>query len=104
MVCGESDEHAEKLAESQDVWLLQTEKGLDSRIPAAIPNRLTENDKNRIHLNRNRMIVGSLATVKEKLNRLSEQANSDQFLVLCNLYDFNERVRSYERLANLITS
>ncbi len=104
VVCGESDEHAEKLAESQDVWLLKTEKGLDSRIPAAIPNRLTENDKNRIHLNRNRMIVGSLATVKEKLNRLSEQANSDQFLVLCNLYDFNERVRSYERLANLITS
>lgn len=104
VVCGETDSHAEQLAESQDLWLLQTEKGLDSRIPVNLPQRLTEKEKERIQENRKRMIIGSLSTVKEKLDRLSEEVHSDQFLVLSNLYDFNERVRSYERLAKLISS
>lgn len=34
VICGETDEQAEELAISQDVWLLHVEKGLDIRVPS----------------------------------------------------------------------
>ncbi len=102
IVCGETDEHAERLAKSQDWWLLQTEKGLDSRVPkGAGSKRLTNKELERIKVNRKRMIVGSPMTVKKELDKLSARIGSDQFLVLCNIYDFKEKMRSFERLATI---
>lgn len=102
IVCGETDEHAELLAQSQDWWLLQTEKGLDSRVPnGATSKRLTDKELERMQVNRKRMIVGSPMTVKKQLDKLSGTIGSDQFLVLCNIYDFKEKMRSFERLATL---
>jgi len=104
VVCGETDEHAEELAQSQDLWLLRVEKGLDSRIPSpeeARKYRYTASEKERIETNRKRMIIGSPSTVKKKIDDLAELYETEEFMVLTNLHDPKERKNSYERLAHL---
>ncbi|MEC1154011.1 LLM class flavin-dependent oxidoreductase [Cytobacillus horneckiae] len=104
VICGESDEHAEELAASQDLWLLRTEKGLDSRIPSneeAKTVKLREEDKKIILRNRRRMIIGDPKTVKEQLNILADKYQSNEWLILTNVYDFEEKRRSFERLASV---
>ncbi|MDQ0270618.1 LLM class flavin-dependent oxidoreductase [Cytobacillus purgationiresistens] len=104
IICGESDEHAEELAASQDLWLLRTEKGLDSRIPSieeAQSMKLREEDKKLIQKNRRRMIIGSPKKVKEELSAVTERYQNDEWLVLTNVYDYKEKRRSFERLASL---
>lgn len=63
IVCGENDEHAEALAISQDIWLMNVEKGLDSQVPDEEEAREKYDDLNkeargRIEENRRRMIIG----------------------------------------------
>ncbi|MDN4074289.1 LLM class flavin-dependent oxidoreductase [Fictibacillus terranigra] len=104
VICGETDEHAEELAFSQDLWLLRVEKGLDSRIPTieeAKSYTLLPDDIEKMKANRNRMVIGSPETVRKKLMLLSEQYQTREFMVLTNVYSFEERKKSYERLARL---
>ena len=102
VVCADTDEQAEYLAKSQDLWLLRVEKGLDSRVPSseeAIQYQYTDDDQKRMIHNRTRMIVGSKETVRRELMKLSERYGMDEFLVLCNLHSEEDRIRSYQLLA-----
>lgn len=104
IVCGETDEHAEELAISQDIWLLQVEKGLDSQvpnIPEAKAKKLRTKDKEQIRNNRRRMIVGGPKKVRNELLRLSERYECDEWLIVTNIYDLDEKVRSYQRIIDL---
>ncbi|AST96788.1 LLM class flavin-dependent oxidoreductase [Shouchella clausii] len=107
IICGETDEHAEELAKTQDLWLLRTEKGLDSRVPTSITAasaQLSEQDRARIQANRKRMIIGGPETVKRELEKIANETGCDQFLVLTNIDDFDEKCRSYERLVKATKS
>ncbi|QQK74956.1 LLM class flavin-dependent oxidoreductase [Salicibibacter cibarius] len=104
VICGESDAHAEKLATSQDMWLLRTEKGLDSRVPTveeAKAAKKTERDQQKIRENRRRMIIGGPDTVREQLSYLTERYHNDKWLILTNIHDVNEKRRSFERIISL---
>lgn len=101
VVCGEDDDHAEELARSQDLWLLQVEKGLDSRVPSvqeANEKILSITEEEKIQFNRRRMIIGGPDKVKSELLRLSELYQCDDWLILTNLYDFKEKQASYRRI------
>ncbi|MBN8210222.1 LLM class flavin-dependent oxidoreductase [Bacillus sp. NTK071] len=104
VICGETDDHAEELALSQDLWLLRVEKGLDSRVPSveeAKNHSYTKTDLERIRNNRRRMVIGSQRTVKQQLDELSMRYQTKEFLVLTNVHSFEERRKSYERLASI---
>ena len=104
VVCGETDEEAEELALSQDLWLLRVEKGLDSRVPSideAKQYRYTVTEEERVKNNRKRMIIGSRETVKKKIDKLAEHYQTEEFMVLTNIHDYDERRKSYERLAHI---
>ncbi|RPF50083.1 LLM class flavin-dependent oxidoreductase [Aquisalibacillus elongatus] len=104
IICGETDEHAEELAVSQDIWLLRVEKGLDSRIPSigeANKVMLSEKDKKKIQDNRKRMIIGGPNKVKRELDQLSNEYQCFDWLVLTNIYDFKEKQQSYRRIMEL---
>lgn len=106
VICGETDEHAEELAISQDVWLLQVEKGLDSRVPSVDEAKTktkswSKDEQKQMHKNRERMIIGGPQKVKNELLRLSERYQCDDWLILTNIYSFDEKIHSYQRMMEL---
>ncbi|MDQ0206679.1 LLM class flavin-dependent oxidoreductase [Alkalicoccobacillus murimartini] len=106
VVCAETDEQAEYLAKSQDLWLLRVEKELDSRVPSseeATEYKYTDEDQTRMIHNRTRMIVGSQETVRRELVKLSERYGMDEFLILCNLHSAKDRIQSYRLLAEAMS-
>ncbi|MDZ5710867.1 LLM class flavin-dependent oxidoreductase [Jeotgalibacillus haloalkalitolerans] len=100
-VCAETQEEAERLALTQDMWLLSIEKG-DSQVHA--PERLKEQgltsaDLEKIRHNRRRMIVGTPEKVKTSLEELSERYQTDDFLLITNIYSPEDKKKSYELIA-----
>ncbi|MED1738681.1 LLM class flavin-dependent oxidoreductase [Bacillus swezeyi] len=104
VVCAATDEKAEELSLSQDLWLLRVEKGLSSLVPSieeAKSASYTASDKMRILKNRARMVIGSPQTVKRKLLELSGRYQTEEIMVLTNVYRFEDKKQSFERLAEL---
>src|SRR5690625_4820112 len=104
IICGESDEHAEELAISQDAWLLNVEKGLDSRVPSIAEARAinwNQDELAKIRSNRKRIIIGGPDKVKRELEHLSERYECDDWLILTNIYDFEEKKQSYRTIMEL---
>ncbi|MBP2257822.1 LLM class flavin-dependent oxidoreductase [Virgibacillus alimentarius] len=106
VICGETDEHAQELAISQDVWLLHVEKGLDSRVPSieeAKAKYFHDSEKEQMRKNRKRMIIGGPEKVKNELLLLSERYQCNDWLILTNMYDFEEKKQSYRRIMELFS-
>ncbi|MFO6497193.1 MULTISPECIES: LLM class flavin-dependent oxidoreductase [Bacillus] len=104
VICAATDEQAKELCLSQDLWLLRVEKGLDSRVPSieeAKSAAYSTADKKKILKNRERMVIGSPQTVKTKLDELSEHYQTEEIMVLTNVYRFEDKKRSFEMLAEL---
>ncbi|MBT2687480.1 LLM class flavin-dependent oxidoreductase [Bacillus sp. ISL-47] len=102
VVCAETQERAEELALSQDMWLLAVEKGRDTRIIAPSEAKsitLTPEEKAKAAENRKRMIIGTPAKVKEELQLLSEIYQTNEFMVITNIYDFQDKLNSYRLLS-----
>lgn len=102
VVCAETQEEAKELALSQDLWLLGVEKGMDTRIPSieeAMKISLTADERMKIQKNRRRMIIGTPQKVKTELHRLSEKYQTDEFMIITNIYNFQDKIRSYTLLA-----
>ncbi|PLT34440.1 LLM class flavin-dependent oxidoreductase [Bacillus sp. V5-8f] len=102
VVCAETQEQAEELALSQDTWLLKVGKNEDTQVPSieeAKNTFLIEEDKRIIRNNRRRTIVGTPEKVKEELMLLQEIYQTDEFMVITNIYDFQAKLRSYHLLA-----
>jgi luciferase family oxidoreductase group 1 len=102
VVCAETEEEAHRLARSQDLWLIQVEKGMDTRIPSASSldmSSLSNQDKVKIENNRKRMVIGNPIQVKIQLAELSDYYETEEIMVITNLYDIEARIRSYQLLA-----
>ncbi len=102
VVCAETKEEAERLALSQDMWLLQVEKGIDTRVPSieeVQSHTFTSREFEKVKSNRRRAIIGTPEDVYKKLEALSEQYQTEEFLIITNIYDFESKKRSYELLA-----
>ena len=104
VVCAETEEEAEELASSQDLWLLHVEKGLETRIPSIDEAKrypYTETEMKKINHNRRRCIIGTPEQVKQQLVQLSVVYGTDEFLIITNIYDFEKKKRSYEMISRL---
>ncbi|MFC4560082.1 LLM class flavin-dependent oxidoreductase [Virgibacillus kekensis] len=102
VVCAKTQEEAEELALSQDKWLLSVGKGADTKVPSieeVKKKTFSQEELEQIRKNRERAIVGTPDKVKRKLDRLSEQYQTDEFMIITNIYDFDAKVRSYQLLA-----
>ncbi len=102
VICADTDREAEELALSQDRWLLNVEKGRDTKVPSieeAKSKQYNDEELEKIKKNRKRAVIGSPDTVKSKLLELSRRYNNEEFMVITNIYDFEAKIHSYRLLA-----
>jgi len=104
VVCAPTQKQAEEWVLSQDMWLLEVEQGGDTRIPSveeAKQKGLTNEQLKRVKSNRNPMIIGSPEKVRENLLQLSEKYETEEMMIINNVYDFNHKLQTYRLLADM---
>jgi luciferase family oxidoreductase group 1 len=104
VVCADTDEEAERLATTVDLNFVRRAKG--EYLPLASPEEALAYDyapvdRARIAQNRQKLSVGSPATVKAKLMPLIEATKADELMVTTMIYDHPARKRSYQLLAEI---
>ena len=105
VVCAETKEEAEKIALSQDKWLLNVGKGTGTIIqsPDQIKKKpFTSEELEIIKQNRKRSIIGTPQMVKEQLVQLQDRYQTDEFMIITNIFDFEAKKKSYQLLAETI--
>ena len=102
VVCAETAEEAERITATRDLQRLRADQGYHGPMPSieeATSQDYSEAEKQRIHLNRARTVLGDPESVKSQLLELAKRYNVDEIVVITNVYDFGARCRSYELLA-----
>ena len=106
VVCAETDEEAEELALSQDKWLINVSKGRGTKVLSSEEINVedfTDEEQDLIKKNRKRCIIGSPETVVAKLKELETYYQTDEFMIITNIYNFEDKKKSYKLLADAIT-
>ena len=102
VVCAPDDGEAERLASTPDLSFVRRAKG--QYPPLASPEEAaayaySPAERAMIRENRARLLVGSQATVRERLASLVEATGADELMITSMIYDHALRKRSYELLA-----
>lgn len=102
VLCAETEEEADALALTRDVWRLGLEKGTPGPIPSvneAYAYPFTAQERALIEQRRKHAICGTPAVVAEKLRVLATKHQADELVIISNCYDFEVRKKSYKLLA-----
>ncbi|MBC3539945.1 LLM class flavin-dependent oxidoreductase [Rufibacter sediminis] len=104
VLCADTEEKAEELQLSMDMLMLHIRQGKASGVPSletakAFYADLEPDELAHVQYNRQRMVSGTPAQVKAKLDALAEAYNVDEIVIVTITYDFQDRLRSYELLA-----
>jgi len=104
IVCAETDERAEELASTVDLAMVRIISGRSAPLASpeeALAYPFTAGERLQIRNARTRMIIGSPATVKTRINMLVEQTGASEAMLTTLVYGHENRVRSYEMLAEV---
>ncbi|WP_234462411.1 LLM class flavin-dependent oxidoreductase [Adhaeribacter terrigena] len=104
IMVADTEEKAQQLQAVMDVQMLKIEKGVREGILPyeEIKDReFTEEEQERIDYNRKRMISGTPAKVKPRLEKLAQDYGVDEIVAVTITHDFADRLRSYELLAEM---
>ncbi len=101
-ICAETEAEADTLARSADLHFARRAVGQYG--PLASPEEAaaypyTPIDRQRVAHNRKRLIVGSPAQVKERIDALVKSTKADEVMITTMVFDHVARKRSYELLA-----
>jgi len=101
-VCADTDADADRLAATIDLNIVRRAKG--EYLPLASPDEAlaypySPVDRERIRVNRRRVIVGSAATVKDRIAALVEATAANEVMITTMIHDHAARRHSYELLA-----
>lgn len=103
VICSDSEEEAEQLAASLDLMLLQFRRGIRNvGIPtreSALQYAYNAVEREVVRENRKRMIVGTQEQVKARILALSEQYETEEFMIITRTPDFEATLKSYRLLA-----
>src|SRR3712207_5928246 len=107
VICGETDEEAEELASSMELAWVRMRSGNPGPLPSpeeamAYPYTLAE--RRLADTYRSMQVVGKPRTVRARIEELAAHTAADEIMVITNVYDHGERLRSYERLAAAFAS
>ncbi|RIJ36928.1 LLM class flavin-dependent oxidoreductase [Pontibacter oryzae] len=102
VLCADTEEKALELQATMDLLMLRIEKGISAGVPPyedVQRQNYTEAEQQRIAYNRQRVICGTQAQVKYKLEELAVQYGVEELMLVTITYSFEDRLRSYELLA-----
>ena len=101
LICGESDEEAERLAASIDLRRLHMALNIDSAVPTpeeAAGHRYSPEERQYVMSQRARAVIGGPQTCRRHLEEMAARYGADEMMVLTITGDYATRLRSYERL------
>ncbi|KIL24117.1 hypothetical protein B4134_2931 [Bacillus safensis] len=102
VLCAETEEQAEKLAVSLDLSLLANEQGLNlDGFPSyeeAQSYSYSPYEQKRVAANRQRMVIGTPASVKKQLTTLAKAYRTDELIAVTITHHMQDRLTSYRLL------
>jgi len=100
IVCAGDDESAQRIAAPSRVAFRRLRAGWPTPLPT-IADAVAEEGapKPRRPGRAERMIVGSPLTARDRIDELMAASGADELMVMTNVHDFDDRLRSYELLA-----
>ena len=105
VICAETDEEAERLAMTRALWILRLRQGQrHGGLPAPDDpeaDNLSQPELDFIEHQKQRALVGGPERVRERLGALAAELEVEEFVVLTITYHFEDRLRSYELLAEI---
>lgn len=102
--CGETEEKADQVQAVMDYRLLSILRGQTDEVPSyeSIKNyRYSGEELRHVQFNRQRMIIGTPDTVKEKIVSLARRFGVDEIVVATFADTAEDRLRSYALLAEI---
>jgi luciferase family oxidoreductase group 1 len=102
--CGETDEQAKRLASSMELAWVRMRSGNPGPLPSpeeAIAYPYTPAERRLADAYRSMQVVGHPHTVRARIEEVAEHTAADEVMITTNVYDHPERLRSYERLAEV---
>jgi luciferase family oxidoreductase group 1 len=104
VICGKTGEHAEELASSMELAWVRMRSGNPGPLPSpeeAMAYPYTPAERRLADAYRSMQVVGNPRNVQAKIEELAERTAADEVMITTNVYDHAERLRSYERLAEV---
>ncbi|HEY6751681.1 MAG TPA: LLM class flavin-dependent oxidoreductase [Rubrobacteraceae bacterium] len=105
VICGETSEHAERLATSMELAWVRMRSGNPEPLPSpeeAMAYPYTPTERRLADTYRSMQVVGDPQSVRARLEELAEHTAADEVMVTTNVYDHAKRLRSYELLAKKV--
>jgi len=102
VVCADTMEEAERIASTRDLQRLRADRGYHGPMPSieeAMAYEYSAPERERVRFNRARTVVGDPPAVKSELLALADRYGVDEIVVITNVFNFADRLRSYELLA-----
>lgn len=103
VICADTQEEADYLAASRDLWRLRLNKG--QHLPYAHPDEAlaydySAQDLQVIEANKANRFAGTPDSLRQQLTAFADENGLEELLVLTITYNFETRLRSYEMLAD----
>ncbi|MDQ3284578.1 MAG: LLM class flavin-dependent oxidoreductase [Actinomycetota bacterium] len=104
VICAETNEHAEELASSMQLAWVRMRSGTPRPLPSpkeAMDYSYDPAERRLADVYRSMQVIGDPRTVRARIEELTQHTAADEVMVTTNVYDHDERLRSYELLADV---
>jgi len=103
VICAETSEKANEIAKSSFLWKIQQDKQLEQHtvptVEAAKNYPFTNNDLEKIHEMKQKMIIGNPNEVKERLVALTKLYGADELMIVTITHEEDDKFQSYRLMA-----
>ena len=104
VIAAETDEEAQFLATTQFQSFLRMVRGMPGQMLPPVKNMdeiWTPQEKQLVDTRIGGSVIGSAATVKQKLEKILGETESDELMINAMIFDHEARLRSYEIVADI---